>query len=154
MIYPNVDVIYDSVIREWQTSPRHRRETAEHKTEAAGDFPGRLVELRFGRSASRDQGQHRTSFCAGWHRCPVFVLFKIDKEGCGDSEGDCSQNDFDSELAGYRAAFRALKNYGFIDTNRVYISGSSNGGGFAPLVPETEAEQAEVRGYIYDRRLG
>jgi pimeloyl-ACP methyl ester carboxylesterase len=30
----------------------------------------------------------------------------------------------------------------------VYIFGSSNGGGFAPLVPETKAEEAQVRGYI------
>ena len=30
----------------------------------------------------------------------------------------------------------------------MYIFGSSNGGGFAPLVPETESEQAQVRGYI------
>src|SRR5207253_11289434 len=56
--------------------------------------------------------------------------------------------DFDSELAGYRAAFRALKNYDFIDSNRVYILGISNGGGFAPLIPELDAEQAQVRGYI------
>ena len=84
----------------------------------------------------------------GLAQTPGFCLFKIDKPGCGDSEGDCSQTDFDTELAGYRAAFRALKNYDFIDSDRVYIFGSSNGGGFAPLVPETESEQAQVRGYI------
>src|SRR5207244_10546539 len=67
---------------------------------------------------------------------------------CGDSEGDCSQTEFDTELAGYRAAFRALKNHDFIDSDHVYIFGSSNGGGFAPLVPEAESEQAQVRGYI------
>ncbi|PYK83894.1 MAG: hypothetical protein DME41_04885, partial [Verrucomicrobia bacterium] len=59
-----------------------------------------------------------------------------------------SETDFDTELAGYRAAFRALKNYDFIDSNRVYILGISNGGGFAPLVPESEAEQRQVRGYV------
>ncbi len=84
----------------------------------------------------------------GLAQTPGFCLFKIDKPGCGDSEGDCAQTDFDTELAGYRAAFRALKNYDFIDSDRVYIFGSSNGGGFAPLVPETAAEQAQVRGYI------
>src|SRR4029077_3799008 len=47
-----------------------------------------------------------------------------------------------------RAAFRALKHYDFIDPHRVYILGISNGGGFAPLVPESDAEQAQVRGYI------
>ena len=79
---------------------------------------------------------------------PGFVFFRMDKQGCGDSEGNCAETDFASELAGYRAAFRALKNYDFIDTNRVYLFGISNGGGFAPLVPETEAEQSQVRGYI------
>src|SRR5439155_22357526 len=87
-------------------------------------------------------------FFCGLAQLPEFVLFRIDKHGVGDSEGVCSETDFDSELAGYRAAFRALKNYDFIDSNRVYILGISNGGGFAPLVPETDAEQRQVRGYI------
>src|SRR5439155_1198397 len=60
----------------------------------------------------------------------------------------CGETDFDSELAGYRAAFRALKKYDFIDTKRIYMLGISNGGGFAPLVPESDPEQAQVRGYI------
>src|SRR5213079_509533 len=55
----------------------------------------------------------------GLAQIPGFCLFKIDKPGCGDSEGDCSQTDFDTELAGYRAAFLALKNYDFIDSDRV-----------------------------------
>ena len=70
--------------------------------------------------------------------CPASAFFRVDKQGVGDSEGDCAENDFESELAGYRAAFRALKNYDFIDTNQVYILGISNGGGFGPLVPETD----------------
>jgi pimeloyl-ACP methyl ester carboxylesterase len=72
----------------------------------------------------------------------------MDKQGVGDSEGACAETDFDSELSGYRAAFRALKNYDFIDTKRIYMLGMSNGGGFAPLVPESALEQAQVRGYI------
>ena len=77
-----------------------------------------------------------------------FTLLRMDKQGVGDSEGVCGETDFDSELAGYRAAFRALKNYDFIDPRRVYILGISNGGGFAPLVPESDVEQGQVRGYI------
>jgi pimeloyl-ACP methyl ester carboxylesterase len=72
----------------------------------------------------------------------------MDKQGVGDSEGVCAETDFESELAAYRAAFRALKNYDFIDTTRVYILGISNGGGFAPLIPESEPEHAQVRGYL------
>src|SRR5256885_12977737 len=84
----------------------------------------------------------------GLAQLPGFCLFRVDKQGVGDSEGVCAENDFASELAGYRAAFRALKNYDFIDSNRAYILGISNGGGFAPLVPESDAEQAQVRGYL------
>jgi pimeloyl-ACP methyl ester carboxylesterase len=72
----------------------------------------------------------------------------MDKQGVGDSEGACAETDFDSELSGYRAAFRALKNYDFIDTQKIYMLGISNGGGFAALVPESNTEQAQVRGYI------
>ena len=84
----------------------------------------------------------------GLAQVPGFVLFRTDKQGVGDSEGVCGETDFDSELAGYRAAFRALGNYDFIDTKRIYMLGISNGGGFAPLIPETNAELQQVRGYI------
>jgi pimeloyl-ACP methyl ester carboxylesterase len=84
----------------------------------------------------------------GLAQAPEFSLFRMDKQGVGDSEGVCAETDFDSELAGYRAAFRTLKNYDFVDTKRIYILGISNGGGFAPLIPESDAERAQVRGYI------
>src|SRR2546423_1400557 len=42
------------------------------------------------------------------------VLFRTDKAGTGDSEGpDCSDLDFQTELAGFRASFNALQNYDF-----------------------------------------
>ncbi len=146
--YPNVDVIYDSV-----TTPDGKR-------------------LRTIITKPRDaKGKVPVIFVAGWLSCdsveapagtkdesglvfrglaqlPEFALFRMDKQGVGDSEGVCAETDFDSELAGYRAAFRALKNYDFIDTKKIYMLGVSNGGGFAPLVPESETEQAQVRGYI------
>jgi pimeloyl-ACP methyl ester carboxylesterase len=51
-------------------------------------------------------------------------------------------------FGGYRSTFHALKNYDFIDSNRVYMFGISNGGWFAPIVPESEAEKTQVHGYI------
>ena len=146
--YPNVDVIYDAV-----TAPDGKRlRTIMTKPRAA-------------------KGKLPVIFVAGWLSCdsveapadtkdesglvfrslaqtPGFALFRMDKQGVGDSEGICAETDFNSELAGYRAAFRALKNYDFIDAQRVYILGISNGGGFAPIIPETDAEQAQVGGYI------
>ena len=79
---------------------------------------------------------------------PGFCTVRVDKQGVGDSEGGCGETDFESELAGYRAAFRSLGQHDFIDTEHVYLLGLSNGGGIAPLVPETEADQARMLGYV------
>ena len=146
--YPNVDVIYDSVttphgerLRTIITKPRN----AKGKLPVifvAGWLSCDSVE------APADTKDASGLVFRGLAQVQDFSLFRVDKQGIGDSEGVCSETDFDSELAGYRAAFRALKNYDFIDSNRVYILGISNGGGFAPLIPELDAEQAQVRGYI------
>jgi pimeloyl-ACP methyl ester carboxylesterase len=146
--YPNVDVIYDSVtapdgnrLRTIITRPRNTK--------------GKLPVIFVAGWLSCDSVEAPTNtkdesglVFRGLAQLPKFVLFRMDKQGVGDSEGVCSETDFDSELAGYRAAFRAMKNYDFIDTKQIYILGISNGGGFAPLVPESEAERAQVRGYI------
>jgi pimeloyl-ACP methyl ester carboxylesterase len=146
--YPGADVIYDSV-----TTPDGKR-------------------LRTIITKPRDsKGKVPVIFVAGWLSCdsveapagakdesglvfrglaqlPEFALFRLDKQGVGDSEGVCAETDFESELAGYRAAFRALKRYDFLDTKKIYLLGISNGGGIAPLVPESDSEQTQVRGYI------
>lgn len=73
-----------------------------------------------------------------------FALVRVDKPGSGDSDGDAATGDFDTELAGYQLAFRELARFDFIDRERVFVFGLSNGAGFAPLV----AQGAPVRGYI------
>jgi pimeloyl-ACP methyl ester carboxylesterase len=76
---------------------------------------------------------------SGW------ALMRVEKPGVGDSEGPpCSETDFRTELAGYRAALRALKKTPGVDPERIVVLGMSNGGGFAPLVGEGE----RVAGYI------
>jgi pimeloyl-ACP methyl ester carboxylesterase len=146
--YPNVEVIYDSV-----TGPDGNRLrtiiTKPRKTNGklpvifvAGWLSCDSVEAPAG---TKDESG---LVFRGLAQLPNFVLFRTDKQGVGDSEGVCSETDFDSELAGYRAAFRAMKDYDFIDTKQIYILGISNGGGFAPLIPESETERAQVRGYI------
>jgi pimeloyl-ACP methyl ester carboxylesterase len=77
---------------------------------------------------------------------PGFATVRLEKQGIGDSEGDCAATDFTTELAAYRQAFRHLKDYPFVDPERIFLFGMSNGGGFAPLVPEG----APVRGYVVD----
>src|SRR5438477_12297134 len=121
--YRDVDVIYDSVA----TSRGERL---------------RIIITK----PSSVKGKLPVVFVAGWLSCDSveapentrdetgmlfrqlaqlsgFCLLRVDKQGVGDSEGNCAENDFDSELAGYRAAFRALKNYDLGDTDRIYLLG-------------------------------
>ena len=79
-------------------------------------------------------------------KLPGFATLRMDKAGVGDSEGNCATTDFSAELAAYQQAFRKLKDYPFVDTSRIFILGISNGGGFAPLVPNG----ATVKGYVVD----
>lgn len=74
-----------------------------------------------------------------------FVLMRVERPGLGDSEGpDCSQSDLQTDLAGFRAALRALKTHDFVDINNLFIYGASIGGGLAPLVAQGE----NLRGLI------
>lgn len=146
--YPNTDVIYDSVIA---PDGNRLRTIITRPHETKGKLP--VIFVAGWLSCDSVEAPPDTKDATGlvFHglaRLPQFSLFRVDKQGVGDSEGNCAETDFESELGGYRAAFRALKNYDFIDSNRVYMLGISNGGGFAPLVPESESEQAQVRGYI------
>jgi pimeloyl-ACP methyl ester carboxylesterase len=154
--YPNADVIFDSV-----TTPHGERLrtiiTKPHHTTGklpvifvAGWLSCDSVEAPPDKDPGPGVVRHDATGLAfrDLAQLPGFSLFRVDKQGVGDSEGNCAENDFESELAGYRAAFHMLKNYDFIDTNQIYILGISNGGGFPPLIPESEAEQAQVRGYV------
>jgi pimeloyl-ACP methyl ester carboxylesterase len=146
--YPNVDVIYDSV-----TAPdgKRLRTIVTKPRDAKGKVPVIFVAGWLSCDsveAPADTKDESALVFRGLAQLPEFALFRMDKQGVGDSEGVCAETDFESELAGYRAAFRALKNYDFLDTRKIYMLGISNGGGFSPLVPESDAEQAQVRGYI------
>ena len=73
-----------------------------------------------------------------------FATMRMDKQGVGESAGDCSKTDFLTELSGYRAAFDSLGKYPFIDLNRIFVVGLSNGGGTSPLIVQSRP----VRGYV------
>jgi pimeloyl-ACP methyl ester carboxylesterase len=73
-----------------------------------------------------------------------YATVRMDKPGVGESQGNCAQADFNSELQGWRAAFDSMSKYQFLDSNQVIVLGMSNGGGFSPLVTGGRP----VRGYI------
>ena len=74
-----------------------------------------------------------------------FVTMRVDKPGAGDSEGPpCAEIGFREELAGYRAALRALKANPAVDPDRVFLLGLSLGGFFAPII----AQDAKIEGCL------
>jgi pimeloyl-ACP methyl ester carboxylesterase len=74
------------------------------------------------------------------------VVVRVDKPGVGDSEGDCAETDFITELEGYRAALRLLKQKDYIDTTKIVIYGASMGSALAPLL----ANEFNAAGVISD----
>lgn len=73
-----------------------------------------------------------------------YATVRMDKPGVGESQGDCSKADFKDEIEGWQAAFNTMSKNAFIDLDRVFVLGMSNGGGFSPLA----VGQHPVRGYI------
>ncbi len=73
-----------------------------------------------------------------------FATMRMDKPGVGESEGNCAATDFQTELDSYRAAFASLNKYSFVDQDKLFVIGLSNGGGTAPLFAGTHP----VRGFI------
>jgi pimeloyl-ACP methyl ester carboxylesterase len=73
-----------------------------------------------------------------------YATLRMDKPGVGESQGDCAKADFQSEMTGWQAAFDSMSKYDFVDLDRVFVVGLSNGGGFSPLA----ARGHPVRGYV------
>jgi uncharacterized protein len=144
--YAKAEVIYDSV----RDSRGERvRVIVTRPHEGHGNFPAIFVAGWL--SCDSVEAPASTDDATGkvfrvLAELPGLVTVRIDKPGVGDSEGVCKETDFDTELSAYRAAFRGLSRYPFIDRNNVFVFGISNGGGFAPLV----VEGAPVRGYVID----
>lgn len=68
-----------------------------------------------------------------------FVTMRVDKPGCGDSEGRPLRDvDFDTQLDGFRQALRALKADPDVDPNKILIFGHSMGGAWGPLLAEAD----------------
>src|SRR5438046_8247109 len=113
--YPNIDVIYDSV-----TAPdgKRLRTIITKPRNAKGKLP--VIFVAGWLSCDSVEAPAGTKDASGLvfqslARLPQFTLFRLDKQGVGDSEGVCAETDFESELGGYRAAFAGLTHYDFID---------------------------------------
>jgi dienelactone hydrolase len=62
------------------------------------------------------------------------VMWRTEKAGVGDSEGDCARLDYETELAHHRQALAAFKASEYVDPERIVVFGASMGANMAPLV--------------------
>ncbi len=74
------------------------------------------------------------------------VVMRIEKPGVGDSEGDCGQSDFITDIEGYKAAIKNLKTKPYVDPSRIVVYGSSMGSALAPFL----ANKFNLAGVISD----
>lgn len=140
-----LDVAYGSVVSELG----HRLRTIVTKPKGAS---GRLPGLFLVGWLSCDSVESPVGEPDGFARLlrhvmtrSGYAVMRMDKPGIGDSGGPaCAETDFRTELAGYRAAFRAFAKSDVVDPSRLVVMGMSNGGGFAPLVIGNQ----KVAGYI------
>jgi photosystem II stability/assembly factor-like uncharacterized protein/pimeloyl-ACP methyl ester carboxylesterase len=79
-----------------------------------------------------------------------YATLRVDKPGLGDSQGPpCSEINFKTELAGYKAALKQIKSLPGVDPTRVYVFGHSMGGVMMPyLVQDTPVRGAIVYGTL------
>lgn len=84
-----------------------------------------------------------------------YTTIRVEKAGVGDSEGGpCLTTEFATELAGYRAALDAAREYPWVDPTAIVLFGHSIGGLEAPLLAGQDTVQPRVRGVIVLSTVG
>lgn len=66
------------------------------------------------------------------------LVWRTEKRGVGESEGNCATLDYDTELADHRQALAQLRARDDVDPDRIVIFGGSIGGTYAPLLAADE----------------
>jgi len=67
-----------------------------------------------------------------------YVVMRVEKLGEGDCRDtpNCTDTDFETELAGFEKGLQSLQKYDFVDRDNIFIWGHSLGGIEAPLLAE------------------
>jgi hypothetical protein len=124
--FENAEVLYD-----WVTN--HRGEKLRTFITHPKATPGKVPGIFFVGWLSCDSMEYpdpntRDGFGIFMRRLiekSGFATARMDKPGVGESQGQCSKADFQSEIEGWQAAFDSLGKYDFIDRDRIFVVGSA-----------------------------
>lgn len=143
--HPGIDTYYEEVISDYGLAQR----TIITKPKGKGKSPA--IFLVQGLSCSTIE--KFSSRSNNWVKLindlaekSGMVLMRVDKPGVGDSEGNCNSVDFHTELSGYEAALKELKNKPYVDTTNIIVYGNSMGSAIAPYL----ANKYNLKGVISD----
>ena len=102
---------------------------------------GRLPAILFVQWLSCDTVEVGPKPTDGWNRMlrgviqsSGMLMWRTEKRGVGDSEGDCTRLDYETELADHKQALDALRQRADVDPRRIVIFGASMGSNYAPLL--------------------
>ncbi len=143
-VFPNADVLHDWVSN---SQGQKLRTFVSRPKNAAGKVPVIFFVGWLSCDSMEYPNGETDGFGALMRRLidqSGYATLRMDKPGVGESQGDCSKADFNSEMEGWQAAYDSLSKYDFIDRDRIFVFGMSNGGGFSPLV----VRDHPVRGFI------
>lgn len=131
---PGVESIYGSL----RTTDGVRLRTIVARPNSSS---GRLPGLLFVQWLSCDSIELPEKSRSGWARMlrrlvqeSGFVVWRTEKAGVGDSDGNCTSLDYNTELAHHRQALDAFKQSPYVDPARIVVFGASMGANMAPLV--------------------
>jgi uncharacterized protein len=140
------EVEYGSIVAE----AGRLRTIATRPKGATGKHPGLLLIQGIGMTSVDGPRGGYKEFVDDFTR-RGFVTLRVDKPGCGDSEGGPTDEvDFDAELDGYRQALKALRGRADVDPSNLFVFGHSMGGVMAPLL----GPEVPVRGIIVYGTIG
>lgn len=144
--YPNLEVIYDQLFNHFGF---FQRTIITKPEDQAGRLPAIFVVQGLSCSSIEYTPGRQSNFIRSIRNVVQqsgMVVMRVEKPGLGDSQGNCSQTDLNTELLGYELAIQKLKSLPFVDPKRIIIYGSSMGSALAPYL----AEKHQLNGVISD----
>lgn len=132
--YPGIHVEYDQIINDYGLA---QRTIITRPASAKGKLPAVFVVQGLSCSSIERTPERQSNFITTLSRLVEqsgMVVYRVEKPGLGDSEGDCSETDFNVELNGYEVALQALLALPYVDASRVLVYGASMGSAIAPYL--------------------